>query len=207
MSDYNLSNVSLQRMHHMLRGLAELAHHASITGFLKQGKRSAMQRYNAILASLEQNSYVPPGLFQTLSEEASFDELNIESTLLARYIEEDVKQVRKEQTMPGPAAHADLESVIEEVRELKELKEAVREHMPELLEHRAGAKEAVLAELQELRELRSSISALIPEMAGGQTAGAEPPPASNPAATRADLERHLAEIQKRLAEADAQEAR
>lgn len=205
MSDYNLSSVELVRLHRMLREIAELAHHASITGFLKQGKHSAMQRYNAILQHFEQRGLVPPGLFRPLPNDASFDELNVEATLLASYIEDDVKQAKKgrgsSQNVGVSLEHEEIAEVLEEVQHLREMKEAVQEHMPELLETRAEARTELLAELQELRDLRASISELLPQLVSGQRAEAEP---ETRAKDRAELEQRLAEMERRLAEATAQ---
>src|SRR5690242_11613703 len=124
MSNYNLSQVDIQKVFRILNELADLAHHATVTGFLKQGRGSALQRYNAILAHLEQAGYVPQGLFLPLTDTASFDELNIEARLLASYIDDDVKQARKGQraNQNGSIERQDIREVLEEVQELRELK-------------------------------------------------------------------------------------
>ncbi|SRR5579884_190432 len=211
MSDYNLSNVEMRRIFRMLREISDMAQHASVTGFLKQGRQTAMNRYNAILSHLEQSGLVPGGLFRPLSPDASFDELNIESRLLASYIEDDVKRLQREQRGEQRANRnafadpRDIEEVLEEVRELKELKEAVEESLPGLLERGAGAKEEVLAELQELRDLRASISEMLPEVVGQRAARPEPPVPPTPPAppNREELERQIADLQRRLAETEA----
>ncbi|HZT42354.1 MAG TPA: hypothetical protein VFA07_09190 [Chthonomonadaceae bacterium] len=153
---------------------------------------------------------MPPGLFLPLSDEASFDELNIEGKLLASYIKDEAKQARKED-------HArDVEDLMEEVRQLSRLKETIADAMPELLEHKGSVKAEVLGELQELRDLRASLSDMMPDLIRAPRAGSAPPtpptPPTPPApprgspAERADLERQLAELQKRLAELEASKA-
>lgn len=209
MSNDSFNSVETYRIYKMLCELAEMAEHASITGFLKQGKPSAIQRYNAILAHLERIEKIPPGLFLPLSDEASFDELNIEGKLLASYIKDDAKQARKEDTA------RDIEDLMNEVRQLSRLKETIADAMPELLERKAGVKEEVLGELQGLRELRASLSDMMPELIRGPRsapptppappAPPTPPPAGSPT-ERADLERQLAQLQKRLAELEASKA-
>lgn len=197
MNTDSLSSVELHRIYRMLRELAELAEHASITGFLQQGKRSAIQRYNGILAHLERSGLVPDGLFQALGDDAEFDQLNIESKLLAGFIEEDAREARR-------GKRNDIEGVLEEVQQLQELKESLRESMPELLERRGGVKEEVMAELQELRELRASLSEILP---GGAKQADRPKPAptapKTPAAERAELEKQLAALQQRLTDMEA----
>src|SRR5579871_2218051 len=208
MSQDSFNSVETYRVYKMLCELAEMAEHASITGFLKQGKPSAIQRYNSILAHLERIEKVPPGLFHPLSEEASFDELNIEGKLLASYIKDEAKQARKEDNA------RDIEDLMNEVRQLSRLKETIADAMPELLQHREGVKAEVLGELQGLRDLRAALSDMMPDLNRGPRGGVPPtpptpptppPPAGSPA-ERAELERQVAQLQKRLAELEASKA-
>ncbi len=60
-----------------------------MTGSLSKGGRAAVRRYNAIVQYLEQTGFLPTGFFNPLPEDTTFDELGVESSLLASYIEED----------------------------------------------------------------------------------------------------------------------
>lgn len=77
------------RLHRLLREIAQLAQHASLTGSLEKGAPSAIRRYNFILQRLEQTGSMAGHLFEPLPESASFDELGVDATLLAGYIAED----------------------------------------------------------------------------------------------------------------------
>jgi hypothetical protein len=73
----------------MLRELADLAEHASLTGSLSDGKARAIARYNALLAHLIQEGILRDGLFTPLGSDSTFGDVGIESRLLATHLGDD----------------------------------------------------------------------------------------------------------------------
>ncbi len=114
----------IRRMRRLLREIAELAQHSSMTGSLSGGGPSAIRRYNAIVAHLEQKGITPPGFFQPVPEGASFDELGVESSLLAGYLKE--VEAEADESMPPPppgGPHGNVVIGLGGLKELQELKE------------------------------------------------------------------------------------
>src|SRR5688500_4799863 len=84
--------MEIRRLHRLLREIADLAHHASITGSLQGGARSAVRPYNMALQRLGTLGISAGDLFQPLPEDTGFDELGVDCRLLAGYLKEDVQQ-------------------------------------------------------------------------------------------------------------------
>jgi hypothetical protein len=81
----------------VLRELAELAEHASLTGSLEDGTRRATERYNAILALLLQEGAVPIALFEKMDPTtANYGELGVEAKLLIAFLEGNGSSRRRE---------------------------------------------------------------------------------------------------------------
>jgi hypothetical protein len=95
------ASIEIRRLRRLLREIADLAQHSSLTGSLQNGAPSAVRRYNAVLSQLEQQGMVPDGLFQPLADGTGFDELGVESALLAGYLKEFTEDTPK----PTPSNH------------------------------------------------------------------------------------------------------
>src|SRR5262245_1099355 len=123
MGDETTQGPEINRIRRMLRETERLAREASLTGCLPGGARASAQQYNQVLQHLERSGAVPPGLFQPLGEEATFDEVGVAAAHLRGYIQED------EESRPGrERAEFGRNNVITitgmgALKELKELKE------------------------------------------------------------------------------------
>lgn len=95
------SKKELRQICSLLKELADLAEHASLTGALEGGSRRAARRYNAIVEHLEERDIIPEGVFQPLDEDQDgYDAVGIESKLLLGYIREEREEGDEE---PGVA--------------------------------------------------------------------------------------------------------
>lgn len=70
----------------MLEGNGEIAHEASLTGALADGRSAMVKTYNHVLDSIDQLGVVDRTLFPRLSEDTSIDEMGVYSHQLANYI-------------------------------------------------------------------------------------------------------------------------
>jgi hypothetical protein len=177
MDENNPTQTEIRRLHRLLRQIARLAEHASMTGSLSDGARSAVKQYNAVCQRLERLGISPGELFPPLNEEeTSFDELGVASALLASYLEEEIENPTPP---PPPGGPVIVHSPKQGKDDLRELGELIREHLPELL--------ALKSQLQAGADTVSAAQRL---------AEAE--------AERSRLEARLADLESRLA---AQQAR
>ena len=145
MEEENVDRTEIRRLRRLLREIAELAEHASLTGSLSQGARSAIRRYNQIVTRLERLGIVSAGLFEALPEDASFDELGVDSKLLAGYLEADEEEVeRAHHRGPhgGPNIIVGSLNGLQGLEELKDLGRTIRESLPDWLRERVAAREA-----------------------------------------------------------------
>ena len=78
----------IRRLRRMLTELGELAEHASLTGALERGAPAAIRRYNTVLQRLQELGAVPSS-FGRLGDDVSFDEIKVESALVASYLKDD----------------------------------------------------------------------------------------------------------------------
>ena len=120
---------------------AEIRQGASLTGHLSDGAPSAIRRYNAVLQHLERLGAVTPGFFGPLAETAGYDELGVESKLLAGYIKEEESDA---ESLPhGPQGNLIIGlGGLRELSELKDLGKMIREQLPAWVRGReAGAQE------------------------------------------------------------------
>lgn len=70
----------------LLKEIAELCEHASLTGAFNGGTARVLIRYNSILEHLEEVRAVPTGMFQRLPDNASYGEIGVEARMLASFI-------------------------------------------------------------------------------------------------------------------------
>ena len=71
----------LETYRNMLRELAELAEHASLTGAMSSGQNRAVARYNIAVEELAKAGALPAGAALPLPADASFGELAVEARL------------------------------------------------------------------------------------------------------------------------------
>lgn len=76
-------NPEIETLRQLLKELADLAEHSSLTGSLSQGASRAVQRYNAVLDRLVALGAIPEGLFTPLDASTDYDGLGVEARLLA----------------------------------------------------------------------------------------------------------------------------
>lgn len=80
---------NIRPLRSMLREIAELAEHASLTGSLEGGVASATRRYNSCLRQLRTAGIVPDGLFEELDEATTtYGRLGVDARLLASTVGE-----------------------------------------------------------------------------------------------------------------------
>jgi hypothetical protein len=73
----------------LLREIADLCEHASLTGALDGGAPRVARRYNALLQQAQRDGQVPAGIFEPLAEEeTSFGEIGVEARMLRAYLKE-----------------------------------------------------------------------------------------------------------------------
>jgi len=71
----------------LLRELAELAEHASLTGSLSDGENRAAERYNSVLSYFATEGLVPEGIFTRLAPGCSYGDIGVEARMLLAYVE------------------------------------------------------------------------------------------------------------------------
>lgn len=143
MAEENGNRTEIRRLRRLLKEIADLAQHASLTDSLKQGARSAVQRYNQVLTRLEALDVVSPGLFQPLPADASFDEVGVDSKLLAGYLEEDEEEAGGSKGQQGgPNIIVGSLNGLQGLEELKDLGRQIRESLPDWIRERTGRGEA-----------------------------------------------------------------
>jgi len=86
--DRGSRSAEVRRLRRMLKELAELSQHASLTGSLRDGAAAAVRRYNAAIERLNEID-VPTTGFTPLPAGAGYDELAVESASLAGYLQEE----------------------------------------------------------------------------------------------------------------------
>lgn len=147
--------MDMRKIRRLLRETTRLAERASMTGSLQGGGRIAIRQYNAIRNHLENNGVIPEDLFQELDEdEATFDELGVVTGMLESYLEEeeegdpdtdgergledgDSRRGRKwRRHGPWGPEVARFWGDPQALRDLQELGEVMREHLPDLLKMR-----------------------------------------------------------------------
>jgi hypothetical protein len=150
--------MDLRKIRKLLRETTRLAERASMTGSLQGGGRIAIRQYNAIRDHLQDTGVIPDDLFQELDEdEATFDELGVVTGMLESYLEDDsegcaeadgeqpgeegeARRGRKARrhgrwdwgAWMGPAG-ARFVADPQALRDLQQLGEELRQHLPELL--------------------------------------------------------------------------
>ena len=156
----NNDNMDLRKIRRLLRETTRLAERASMTGSLQGGGRIAIRQYNAIRNHLQDTGVIPEDLFQELDEdEATFDELGVVTGMLESYLEDDEEGAPEGEGEPGPedrearrARRARRHGRFEwgawlgpegagfwnpqALRDLQQMGEELREHLPELLKWR-----------------------------------------------------------------------
>lgn len=155
------NSMDLRKIRRLLRETTRLAERASMTGSLQGGGRIAIRQYNAIRNHLQDNEVIPDSLFQALDEdEATFDELGVVTGMLDSYLEEDEEGAPEGEGEANPEdrearrgrrgkRHERFERGLwlgpegariwndpEAVRDLRQMGEDLREHLPDLLKWR-----------------------------------------------------------------------
>ncbi|MBS1723310.1 MAG: hypothetical protein JSS66_10195 [Armatimonadetes bacterium] len=74
------------KIHRLVKEIADMAEHASLTGSLETGKSALIKRYNSVVETLEDEDELPHGLFKKLSDSAEFGEIGVEARLLYAYL-------------------------------------------------------------------------------------------------------------------------
>ncbi|AIE87111.1 hypothetical protein [Fimbriimonas ginsengisoli] len=89
----------------LLREIADLCEHASLTGSLQGGAGRVAQRYNAVLARFTESGVVPRDMFSYLSETAEYGEIGVEARMLSSYLRKDEAGTRR-RMRDGEGDHA-----------------------------------------------------------------------------------------------------
>ena len=132
------NNREIRRIRRLLRALTDLSKESSMTGSLEKGARLGIRQYNQLLTYLRDEDIVPENLFSAnyLDEDGtSFDELGVACALLETYLaeeEEELSAVPPLAVPPPPVRDP------QELRELRELGEMIRERLPEMLRRERG---------------------------------------------------------------------
>ncbi len=81
----------------ILDELAEAAEHASLTGSMRGGERSAAQTYNRVLATFERQGILPDGMFEPIDESnVEYGHLGIQCRLLRAATHQKKEERRRE---------------------------------------------------------------------------------------------------------------
>jgi hypothetical protein len=152
-------DMNIRKMRRLLRETTRLAERASMTGSLQGGGRIAIRQYNAIRNHLQDEGVIPEDLFQELDEdEATFDELGVVTGMLESYLEDEEEGLESEAERSaedperrgrrgrrhgrfewgawfGPGGARFLNDP-QALRDLQQLGEDLRMHLPELLKWR-----------------------------------------------------------------------
>ena len=155
-------NMDLRKIRRLLRETTRLAERASMTGSLQGGGRIAIRQYNAIRNHLQDTGVIPEDLFQELDEdEATFDELGVVTGMLESYLEDEDEIAPDVEGEAGPedrdarraARRGRRQGRFEwgawlgpegarfgmdpqALRDLQQMGEELREHLPEMLKWR-----------------------------------------------------------------------
>jgi hypothetical protein len=130
------TKVEVLRLRRLLKGIADIAESASISGSLAGGAASGVRKYNAVLQRLEAIGVVVPGMFQPLAEGVSFDEVGVESGLLASYLKDAERdEGYGEGNTSTSASNSFVVSLggmkdMKELNELRDLGKVIREQLP-----------------------------------------------------------------------------
>lgn len=91
-----MSNPHIDVARRILAELSQMAEHASLTGGLQGGQRSAVQAYNGALETLRGQGIVPEGMFEPLqAEEASYGTLAVQARLLLAILPDEGREQRR----------------------------------------------------------------------------------------------------------------
>ncbi len=130
------TRAEVRRLAKLLKGIAEMAEGASISGSLSGGATGAVRKYNAVVQRLVSLEVITSGLFQPLAEGASFDEVGVESGLLARYLKDfDQDEERwgwKSSCGPDNNVVVSLGGLkdLKDLNDLRDLGRVIREQLP-----------------------------------------------------------------------------
>jgi hypothetical protein len=137
----NHTTTEVRKIRNMLRETVRMAKDASMTGSLEDGRKSSARHYNSAVRHLESLDAIPSGLFPSLAEDASFDEVGVAAAQLGSYLVDD------DDTAETPKVTGSHNVFIgwgnlKEMKELKEFGQYIRDHMPDWLKGKAKAKES-----------------------------------------------------------------
>lgn len=91
----NSETNEIQSIRRVLREIADLAEHATLTGSLSGGAPRVAERYNSMLEYLGREGAVPPGLFKPLPANATYADIGVDARLLSAHLDGDSKSKRK----------------------------------------------------------------------------------------------------------------
>ena len=84
-----MNNLDTEGSRSVLKEIADLCEHASLTGTMAGGERRVAQRYNAILGQLTEAGTVPAGMFAALPDGVAYGEIGVEARMLAAYLRKE----------------------------------------------------------------------------------------------------------------------
>jgi hypothetical protein len=79
-------NQEIQSCINLLREIADICEHASLTGSFHDGTRRTILRYNSTLTKLTELDAVKDGFFEVLPESATFGDVGVEARMLVSYV-------------------------------------------------------------------------------------------------------------------------
>jgi hypothetical protein len=121
------SDVEIGRLQRLLKQLAKIAEHTSLTGTFGGGAVDAVEKYNLIVTRLNAKGLDLGDLFPLLPSDASMDRVGLSAKLLSAFIaDEDADR-------PGisPSIHIGQLGNLGELENLKDLGNLIKENMPE----------------------------------------------------------------------------
>lgn len=151
MSNTEPNQKELKRIHRLLRQMAEMVQHASLTGSLQQGGTQAVQQYNNIVVRLEQIGEIPTGFFPSLAADIPFDGVGIAAGSLAAYIQDTVEEEQDEKSQAGDNGEHRVDSpsfsvniggpvTLGDLESLRSLGDILRNSMPDWIKEKMADK-------------------------------------------------------------------
>jgi hypothetical protein len=119
----------LRRARIILKGLAEMAEHASMTGALRKGAPDAVSAFNRILALTGEQGVELHDLISPLPEDASMDRVGVACKLLQMVLEDELEG-EEEHDVRVLVGRAKRE---EEMGRIQDIGAVLRDHLPDFL--------------------------------------------------------------------------
>ena len=128
-----LEEKELKGVIQMLNTTAKMAEHASMTGSMSEGQKAGIRQYNNVLKHLQETDTIPEGLFVSVEEDASFDELGVSCSQLAAYLEgmTEEPKVRNGRSGNVNAPYINMAGCLPDmIPDMKEMGKMIRNAMP-----------------------------------------------------------------------------